>query len=165
VHCASDSTISGGYNNTISCTNVFDSTIRSVIGGGQYNTIATGYVSFIGGGTFNTLGTPNNVASGDASVISGGDSNVNFGYKSVVSGGFVNKILGGNFNGIFGGECNNVNQNNNCTHIIGSNITSNRSCATFVNNLSIMNVPTSASGLPTGAVWRDPATNGLFIVP
>jgi hypothetical protein len=39
--------------------------------------------------------------------------------------------------------------------IVGSNITANRVCATFVNNLSIMTIPTSSAGLPSGAVWRN----------
>jgi hypothetical protein len=38
--------------------------------------------------------------------------------------------------------------------IVGSDITADRACATFVNNLSIMNIPTSYSGLPIGSVWR-----------
>jgi hypothetical protein len=39
--------------------------------------------------------------------------------------------------------------------IVGSCITANRECATFVNNLSIMNIPTGCLGLPSGAVWRN----------
>jgi hypothetical protein len=49
---------------------------------------------------------------------------------------------------------------------VGSNITSDRSCATFVNNISIKNIPTSSAGLPSGAVWRDStAGDVLKIVP
>jgi hypothetical protein len=39
--------------------------------------------------------------------------------------------------------------------IVGSCITANRECATFVNNLSIINIPTSSAGLPSGAVWKN----------
>jgi hypothetical protein len=39
--------------------------------------------------------------------------------------------------------------------IVGDGITANRACATFVNELSIMNIPTSNVGLPTGAVWKN----------
>jgi hypothetical protein len=39
--------------------------------------------------------------------------------------------------------------------IVGSNITANRACTTFVNNLSIMTIPTASAGLPTGAVWSN----------
>jgi hypothetical protein len=42
--------------------------------------------------------------------------------------------------------------------IVGSCITANRQCATFVNNLSIVNIPTSSAGLPSGAVWSDLGT-------
>jgi hypothetical protein len=41
-----------------------------------------------------------------------------------------------------------------CAMIVGSNITADRVCATFVNNLSIMNIPTSGAGLPPGSVYR-----------
>jgi hypothetical protein len=49
--------------------------------------------------------------------------------------------------------------------IVGSCITANRICTTFVNNLSIMNLPTSAPA-QAGAVWRDTSTtpNSLRIV-
>ena len=39
--------------------------------------------------------------------------------------------------------------------IVGSNITADRACATFVNNLSIKNIPTAAAGLPAGSVWSN----------
>ena len=37
----------------------------------------------------------------------------------------------------------------------GSNITTDRACTTFVNNLSIKNIPTSSAGLPSGSVWKN----------
>jgi hypothetical protein len=50
--------------------------------------------------------------------------------------------------------------------IVGVGICANRIDATFVNNLSIVSLPTSATGLPVGSVWRDTATtpNTLRIV-
>jgi len=39
--------------------------------------------------------------------------------------------------------------------IVGSNITADRVCTTFVNNLSIKNIPTSSAGLPSGSVWNN----------
>jgi hypothetical protein len=39
--------------------------------------------------------------------------------------------------------------------IVGSNITANRVCSTFVNNLNIMNIPTSSAGLPSKSVWSN----------
>jgi hypothetical protein len=52
-----------------------------------------------------------------------------------------------------------------CTRsfIVGSNIISDRVCATFVNNLSIKNIPTVATGLPSGSVWSNAGV--LNIVP
>ena len=41
------------------------------------------------------------------------------------------------------------------SHIIGSNITTDRTCTAFVNNLSIKSIPTAATGLPAGAVWNN----------
>jgi hypothetical protein len=39
--------------------------------------------------------------------------------------------------------------------IVGSNIQADRECATFVNNLSIKNIPTASADLPVGSVWRN----------
>ena len=50
-----------------------------------------------------------------------------------------------------------------CAMIVGSNIVADRACATFVNNLSIKNIPTSSAGLPSGSVWSN--GNVLTIVP
>ena len=47
--------------------------------------------------------------------------------------------------------------------IIGGYITADRVNATFVNNLSIKNIPTASAGLPSGAVWSSAGT--LCIVP
>jgi len=47
--------------------------------------------------------------------------------------------------------------------IIGANITADRNCATFVNNLSIMNIPSSGAGLPSNSVYK--IGTALFITP
>ena len=47
--------------------------------------------------------------------------------------------------------------------IVGSNITADRACTTFVNNLSIKNIPTSSDGLPSGSVWSNGGV--LYIMP
>jgi hypothetical protein len=62
--------------------------------------------------------------------------------------------VGGRFNNTYG--CDDVT-------IAGRSITANRACTTFVNNLSIMDIPTSSAGLPSGAVWSDSGI--LNIVP
>jgi hypothetical protein len=90
--------------------------------------------------------------------------NSSSGYNTI-GGGINNKILFSScLSQILGGE-NNILENYNKSFIIGSDITSDRACATFVNNLSIKNIPTDVTGLPSGSVWRDPVTNGLFIIP
>jgi hypothetical protein len=47
--------------------------------------------------------------------------------------------------------------------MIGSGLTANRANATFVENLSIMCIPTSSAGLPSGAVWSNSGV--LEIIP
>jgi hypothetical protein len=49
--------------------------------------------------------------------------------------------------------------------IVGSNICADRACTTFVNALSVKNIPTSDSGLPSGVIWRCTADNILRIIP
>jgi len=72
---------------------------------------------------------------------------------SIVSGGFCNRACG-HYTSITGGR-----QNNTCgcacAMIVGSNICADRVCATFVNNLSIINIPTEVTGLPAGSVWSN----------
>jgi hypothetical protein len=55
---------------------------------------------------------------------------------------------------ILGGRSNNTSTFA-CAMIVGSNITADRVCTTFVNNLSIKTIPTSSAGLPSGSVWRN----------
>jgi hypothetical protein len=88
-------------------------------------------------------------------VIAGGERNVASGLYSQVLGGSLN-TASGNSTAIIGG-CSNV-ASSNCSFIVGSNITSDRVCTTFVNNLSIKNIPTSSAGLPSGSVWSDAGT-------
>jgi hypothetical protein len=87
-------------------------------------------MSFVGGGFQNT-------SSACYSVVTGGKSNTASGAYSSVLGGKSNTTAG--FADVM---------------VVGSNLTANRACTTFVNNLSIMNIPTSSAGLPAGAVWR-----------
>jgi hypothetical protein len=86
------------------------------------------------------------------------------GLYSFIGGGFQN-ISSGEASVVVGGKCNNV-AGCACAMILGSNITADRVCATFVNNLSIKDIPTSSAGLPSGSVWRDStAGDVLKIVP
>jgi hypothetical protein len=49
--------------------------------------------------------------------------------------------------------------------IVGSNITADRVCATFVNNLSVMNLPSSSAGLPSKSLYYDATTCAVLFVP
>ena len=126
------------------------------IGGGNQNTISSGGGSVISGGLcnrtnfqYNFIGTGiNNTTSGCYSTIVGGISNTTNSDYTTILGGRANTVLSGNPR----------------SFVIGTNIVTNRQCTTFVNALSIQDIPTN-SNQPSGTVWRDPATNGLFIVP
>jgi len=129
-----NSTVSGGFSNTASGS-------YSTVSGGQCNN-ASGNSSFIGGGYINEAsgyastvsGGYSNNASGDRSTVGGGRSNIASGYASTVSGGFDN-TASGYYSSILGGEFNSVSHYK--SFIVGSNITSNRACTTFVNDLNI----------------------------
>jgi hypothetical protein len=44
------------------------------------------------------------------------------------------------------------------SYVVGCAITTDRCATLFVNNLSIMNIPTSSAGLPPNSVWNDTGT-------
>ena len=118
-------------------------TTSSIIGGGKFN-IITNSCSIIGGGN-------NNTVSGDYSTILNGSCNRLLSCYSTILGGSCNFSCGVN-SGILG----NGNIVKDCnTYVVGSDITTDRNCTTFVNNLSIMNIPTNPTGLPSGSVWNN----------
>lgn len=160
----SGATISGGQQNTVGPTSFY-----GMIAGG-YNNCVSGSGSNISGGCNNTaafdgssvLGGTFNSSAGNWSTVTGGSFNTVATCYSVVNGGCCNiacssgcrtAILGGHFNQA------------TCTDsfVVGSCITTNRVCTAFVNNLSIMNIPTSSAGLPSKAVWSNAGV--LTIVP
>jgi hypothetical protein len=141
--CTRFSTISGGYANNINNTIAFGS-LGSVVVGGVGNNTTGGTWS---GCFFSVYPTPI----------------TNVGKMSFIGGGLLNSVSG-NYSAILGGV-GNVNSCA-CSFIVGACITADRTCATFVNNLSIMNVPTSSAGLPSKSVWLDTAAgNVLKMVP
>lgn len=93
-----------------------------------------------------------NVMRGVNSVIIGGNANTISGRNSIIGSGGGNDIDSDNST-IIGGTNNSTKYSN--THLIGSNIEANREDATFVENLSITNIPNSDKGLPKGAVWNN----------
>jgi hypothetical protein len=150
------SSISGGLRNVV-CSDF------SIIGGGRNNT-TIGCLSFIGSGE-------DNITCGLGSTIGGGACNRTNGFRSIVGGGTLNcscanysSILGGRLNtvcsvysSILGGQCNTISSGFTKSNIIGSNITANRTCTTFVNDLSVCSF-TGSSGCNVGIT-----TNGLLI--
>ena len=135
------STISGGENNLITGSEYPSSGHTMVIAGGLGNVIDSysGRGCVISGGTDNTISARGYNYGGAYNVISGGTDNTISGY--------------GDWSGILGGKNNTVDGNEE-SFIIGSSITSDRDNCTFVNNLSIMDIPTSAPA-QSGAVWNN----------
>jgi hypothetical protein len=85
-------------------------------------------------------------------TIGGGFLNIVGGVSSTIGGGCRNNATG-SYSTIVGGLCNNDNSLSKVV-IAGSNITADRVCSTFVNNLSIKNIPSSSAGLPSGSIYR-----------
>ncbi len=108
----------------------------SVIVGGVKN-LALSSEDFIGGGFSNT-------AAGSAAVIVGGCFNRTFGTTSSVVGGCYNNNYS-SFGSILGGASNRINSDHNSSFIIGTSLSSNAACTTFVNNLSTPGVINSCS--------------------
>jgi len=121
----------------------------SVIGGGDFNTNRGDY-SVLAGGLANTT-------AGKSSVVSGGHGNIADNDFSFVGGGQNNKNSG-KHSSIVGGKNNIIKELKN-THIIGSDIEADREDTTFVNNLSITNIPTTNKNLPKGSIWSN---NGVL---
>jgi hypothetical protein len=145
--------IASGYNTTIGgglCNTA--SSYYSVIAGGSCAT-ASGNYSFVGAGR-------RNITSGTYSAVTGGSNNTASGYYSAILAGAGN-TASGQYSAVLAGLSNIAS----CarSYIVGSNITSDRICTTFVNNLSIKNIPTSSAGLPSGSVYRNGIA--LEIVP
>lgn len=152
----------------LSCTD-----FGSFIGVGQANCIISSGSSAIVSGTCNLICSIN------TSVIGGGICNrvAGFGFYSGIFAGGENQVSTG-YSAILGGSCNSVSScfssvlggcanvaNCEYSFIAGCGITSSMACAFHTNRLVLTNLPTSAAGLPAGAVWVDAgAGNVLKIV-
>ncbi len=155
VASGQDSTALGGGGNTASA-------YRSIaMGSGNTasagNSVAFGYgntssnaFNGVGSGLFNTN------SGYRANYIGGGRGNTTSSSYGFIGGGCGNTVNSAD-SAILGGKGNTTNSNS-CAFIVGSNITADRACATFVNNLSIKNIPTASTGLPSGSVWSDSGT-------
>ena len=115
------STIGGGFCNILTAD-------FTTVAGGRDNKVA-GACSFIGGGCLN------DICSGETfAVIGGGRSNTVDGDYSAIVGGYLNTASAA-CSGILGGKNNYVNHANSM--IIGSDLTSDKACYTFMNNLDV----------------------------
>jgi hypothetical protein len=160
--CGNHSFIGSGQENIICSATNF-----SVIAGGCRNKMLACIGNTIGGGTFNCIctfqyGTGNTVAGGQSNVISGSSSEsgdviaggcsntiLSGACCSTIGGGFSNKITGdiaaivggsrntgsGACSGILGGKNNHAAHDNSM--VIGSDLTSDKACYTFMNNLDV----------------------------
>jgi hypothetical protein len=178
---ATYTTISGGRLNTASALygvvgggqcNI-NSAQRSSILGGSLNCISnSGYLSAIGGGFQNHVcGPKSGIFSGEFNCIrttsasydlfigSGGGNLITcitggaIPCYSIIGGGWQNTVCGSCNSAILGGICN-INCHNS-SFVIGSCITTDTTCTTYVNKLSIKNIPTSSAGLCAGMVWSN----------
>tara|TARA_R100000353_G_scaffold175605_1_gene146420 strand:+ start:1450 stop:2349 length:900 start_codon:yes stop_codon:yes gene_type:complete len=152
-----DSAIVAGFNHCM------DGSGRSFIGAGQVNKttqdntfIGTGFNNCVCASSSAIVSGTNSSISGSSSFIGTGNAHciTSSGQTSVIGGGTGNCIQARG-SAILGG-CSNVVPAS-CEHamIIGNGITADRVCATFVNNLSIKNIPTASTGLPSGSVWSN----------
>lgn len=117
----------------------------SVIGGGDFNTNRGNY-SVLAGGLANTTAC-------ESSVVSGGHGNISDADYTFIGGGQNNRA-NGKHSSVVGGHNNTTKEYKNA-HIVGSNIEADREDTTFVNNLSIKDIPTSKTNLPKGSIWSN----------
>lgn len=156
-------TILNGFNNKIGfsdpysqilqgCSNTICSTQFTQILNGKGNSIsAFGQHSTIISGESNCI-----LNVGQSTIVNGFNNRISGGagqtlHASIV-GGFGNCIDSAPFSGT-GGVGNIVNQNG--SWVFGSGITTDRTYTLFANNLSLKNLPTAPTGLPSGSVWRE----------
>lgn len=157
---------------------------QNIICGVQFGTIPGGAINRVdnaasiisgggisAGGVFNTVsndssgilaGRGNTVTGRNGSVI-GGESNNTSGTWSGISNGCCN-LVSGDFSSILGGS-NNIS----ClaySGIFGCAITSSMACAFHANRIVVTQLPSSATGLTSGALYYDPAdSNRVKYVP
>jgi hypothetical protein len=145
----------------------------SMVNGGRFNTVSANYGSVNGGcsnrvvsrGSTIAGGVNNTVTNiGCCSLIGSGSFNTVSNSFSFIGGGCSNHACA-NFTSIIGGQNNAATCSN--SHILGSNITTNRVDTTYVNNFAVCgdntlttvvvnNIPTELdySSLPVGAIYR-----------
>jgi hypothetical protein len=137
------SSIIGGIGNNVSGFN-------SGIFNGCGNIVSSCYSSVLGGSS-NTACLP-------YSAVFNGCCNVSAGsFSSVLAG--ANNCAIGDYSTIFGGQLNSATCAN--SGVFGCGITSRMSCAFHTNRIVVTQLPSSSAGLPSGAMWYDPAAGNV----
>jgi len=174
-------TIAGGTNNKISSSSYSN---YVSIGGGTNNTNSAEYHSTIIGGRYNLVCGNSSTASGYnnrllttssyVSCVSGACNTISASYSS--ASGFCNTISSAlnyssvsGFKNVISSSAVSIIGSNSCSaykgaNVRGSNIVTNRNGATFVNNLSIKNLP-NAAPVESGSLWYDGGDNTVKYVP
>ena len=137
-------TCSPGFQDINACGTVSSSNIKS----GYQTTVAGGcsYSSIVGGFY--------GCACGTGSFVGGGNNNKTFACYSAVVNGCCNSACGDN-SSILAGTCNTISNTVSAAAILaGSGINACLDDTAFTQRLVITDIPTSSSGLPTGAVYR-----------
>jgi len=140
--------ILGGWGNRMSGV-----TSNSTLVGGVVNAIrGDSNTSIILGGSSHLI----DLAS-DSSIIAGGsEHDIATGWRSAIIGGANNRIANSNWSTMVGGILNTIDGFDNVTMINCIAKTATQAGSTYVNNLVLADyVPTSATGLQVGHVWRN----------
>lgn len=119
---------SNGVTLNTSYSSILGGRFNSMVSSNDYSTILGGKFNTLSNSQYSTLGGLNNVLSNsNKTVVFGGQSNqsINSNY-SLLGGGFNNRITASSYSTIGGGQNNQISGLTN-THIIGSNITADKS--------------------------------------
>jgi len=124
---------------TVSSSNIKSGYQTTVAGGCSYSSIVGGFYG---------------CACGTGSFVGGGNNNKTFACYSAVVNGSYNSACGDN-SSILAGTCNTISDTVSAAAILaGSGINACLDDTAFTQRLVITDIPTSSSGLPTGAIYR-----------
>jgi len=139
-------TVSGGAYNRADSAASLSRQEGQIVAGGVFNTSSISYGSIIGGARNTITGSHSSVSAGLCNTIAGQFSSIQAGRNNTVSSAYSS---------IFGGEGNVACHSH--AGIFGCDITSRMDCAFHTNRIVVTALPSSATGLPIGALYYDPA--------
>jgi hypothetical protein len=173
-------TIPGGAYNVLDNGTSLTRLEGSYAGGGVFNRISANYGAIIGGSSNCITGYRSGIVAGENNLVTCGNSGVFNGMcntvgatgaaiiagcKNTISGTFsailsgANNCAIGDYSTIFGGQLNSATCAN--SGVFGCGITSSMSCAFHTNRIVVTQLPSSSAGLPSGAMWYDPAAGNV----